>query len=203
MPYFRVRAFSAANAAGFFMAASLIGAVFLMAQFLQVVSGDSPLKTGLQLLPWTATPMVIAPLAGMLADRIGERWILAAGLTLQAIGLGSVALIAGPATPYLALAPGLLVAGAGISMAIPTVQNAVINAVPPQAIGKASGTSNTFRQLGGVFGIALAIAIFTRTGNLTSPAGFTHGFSPALQVTAALSLLGAFSAALIPTRRAH
>jgi EmrB/QacA subfamily drug resistance transporter len=203
MPYFRLRAFSAGNAAASFMTASLFGAVFLMAQFLQVVSGDSPLKTGLQLLPWTATPMVIAPLAGVLADRIGERWILTAGLTLQAIGLGSVALVAGPATPYLALMPGLLIAGVGISMAIPTVQNAVIGAVPPHAIGKASGTSNTFRQLGGVFGIALAIAVFTRTGDFTSPAGFTDGFSPALMVTAVLSLLGAGSAVLVPARRAQ
>jgi EmrB/QacA subfamily drug resistance transporter len=201
MPYFRQRAFSAGNAAGFFMTGSLFGAVFLMAQYLQVVSGDSPLKTGLQILPWTATPMVIAPLAGTLADRIGERWILAAGLTLQAIGLGSVALLAGPATSYLALMPGLIVAGAGVSMALPTVQTAVIGAVPPEAIGKASGTSNTLRQLGGVLGIALAIAVFTRTGRLTSPAGFTDGFSPALLTVATLSLLGAIAAVLVPARR--
>ncbi|MCW2911943.1 MAG: drug resistance transporter, EmrB/QacA subfamily [Actinomycetia bacterium] len=203
MPYFRLQAFSAGNGAGFFMMASLFGAVFLMAQFLQVVSGASPLKTGLQILPWTATPMVIAPLAGMLADRFGERWILTTGLMLQGIGLGAIALVAGPTTPYLALMPGLLVAGVGISMAIPTVQNAVIGAVPPQAIGKASGTSNTLRQLGGVFGIALAIAVFTRTGDFTSPAGFTDGFSPALLVTAALSLLGAVAAVLVPARRTH
>jgi MFS family permease len=119
------------------------------------------------------------------------------------VGLGSVALVAGPATPYLALMPGLLVAGVGISMAIPTVQSAVIGAVPPQAIGKASGTRNTFRQLGGVFGIALAIAVFTRTGDFTSPASFTDGFSPALLVTAVLSLLGAGSAVLVPARRAQ
>jgi MFS family permease len=147
--------------------------------------------------------MVVAPLAGMLADRIGERWILATGLTLQAIGLGSIALIAGPATPYLALIPGLVAAGVGISMAIPTVQKAVIGAVPPHGTGKASGTSNTFRQLGGVFGITLAIAVFTRTGSLTSPAGFTSGFSPALLLTAGLSLIGAISAGLIPARGAH
>jgi EmrB/QacA subfamily drug resistance transporter len=201
MPYFRQRAFTAGNAAAFFMTGSLVGAVFLMAQYLQVVSGDSPLKTGLQILPWTATPMVIAPLAGMLADRIGERWILATGLTLQAIGLGSIALVAGRATPYPALIPGLIAAGIGISMAIPTVQKTVIGAVPPHATGKASGTSNTFRQLGGVFGIALAIAVFTRTGNLTNPAGFASGFSPALLLTAGLSLLGAISAVLVPARR--
>ncbi|MCW2882590.1 MAG: drug resistance transporter, EmrB/QacA subfamily [Sphaerisporangium sp.] len=201
MPYFRARAFSAGNVAGFFMIGSLSGAVFLMAQFLQVVLGDSPLQTGLRLLPWTATPMVVAPLAGMLADRFGERWILTAGLVLQGIGLGRLALVAGPATSYLELMPCLLMAGVGISMALPTVQNAVLGAVPPGAIGKASGTSNTFRQLGGVFGIALAIAVFTRTGDLTGPAGFTGGFAPALLVTAGLSLVGALSASLVPTGR--
>jgi EmrB/QacA subfamily drug resistance transporter len=201
MPYFRRRAFSAGNAAGFFMMGSLFGAVFMMAQYLQVVSGDSPLKTGLQMLPWTAAPMVIAPIAGALADRIGERWILTAGLALQAAGLGLVALLAGPGTSYLALMPGLLVAGAGVSMAFPTVQAAVIGAVPPDAIGKASGTNNTFRQLGGVLGIALAITVFTRTGSFASPAGFTDGFVPALLTVAALSLLGAIAAVLVPGHR--
>jgi MFS family permease len=142
--------------------------------------------------------MLIAPLAGGLADRIGERWILAAGLTLQGIGLGGIAVVAGPTTAYLAQVPGLIAAGVGISMAIPTVQNAIIGSVPPPGIGKAAGTSNTVRQLGGVFGIALAITVFTRAGNLASPAGFTDGFPPALLVTAGLSLLGALAAVLVP-----
>jgi sugar phosphate permease len=85
-------------------------------------------------------------------------------------------------------------------MAIPTVQTAVIGAVPPEAIGKASGTSNTFRQLGGVFGIALALAVFIHAGDYTSQRAFTDGFSPALLVTAVLSLFGAVSAVLVPGR---
>ncbi|TDT97954.1 EmrB/QacA subfamily drug resistance transporter [Streptomyces sp. 846.5] len=202
MPYFRARAFSAGNAAGFFMMASLFGAVFLMAQYFQLVAGASPLATGLRLLPWTATPMVVAPLAGVLGDRIGERWILTAGLALQGVGLVAVALVAdtGTGTPYWELVPGLLMAGVGISMAIPTVQSAVIGAVPPEGIGQASGSSNTFRQLGGVFGVALALAVFTRTGNLNGPTQFTHGFTPALLALGALSLLGATAGALVPTR---
>ena len=201
MPYFRLRAFSAGNAAGFLLMASLFGAVFLMAQYLQVVAGDSPLKTGLQILPWTAAPMLIAPPAGILADRYGERWILTAGLTLQAVGLGWVGLAAGPTASYLALAPGLGIAGIGISLAIPAVQSSVIGAVPPAAIGKASGTSNTFRQLGGAFGIALAIAVFTHAGSLLSAQSFTNGFTPALLVIAAMSLAGAGCAVLVPAHR--
>ena len=201
MPYFRARAFSAGNAAGFFMMASLFGAVFLMAQYFQIVAGASPLATGLRLLPWTATPMVVAPLAGVLGDRIGERGILTAGLALQGVGLVAVALVAnGTGAPYWELVPGLLAAGVGISMAIPTVQSAVIGAVPPEGIGQASGSSNTFRQLGGVFGVALALAVFTRTGNLNGSTQFTHGFTPALLALGALSLFGATAGALVPTR---
>lgn len=200
MGYFRLRAFSAGNAAGFFMIASLFGAVFLMAQFFQAASGDSPLGTGLRLLPWTATPMLIAPLAGALADRVGERWILATGLLLQAIGLWQIALVASTSVPYVQLMPGLLVAGVGVSMALPCVQSSAIGAVPPEGIGKASGTNAAIRQLGGVFGVAIAVAVFTGSGTFTSPAGFTSGFAPALTVAAVLSLLGAVAGVLVPRR---
>ncbi|MEZ0067831.1 EmrB/QacA subfamily drug resistance transporter [Streptacidiphilus sp. MAP12-20] len=200
MPFFRSRAFSAGQAAGFLMTASLFGAVFLMAQYFQLVTLSSPLGAGLRLLPWTATPMVVAPLAGALADRVGERWILTGGLALQGVGLAFVALIAGTTTSYAALAVGLVAAGIGISMALPTVQTAVLGAVPPTGIGKAAGSSNTFRQLGGAFGIALALALFTHWGDLSSPAHFASGFRPAVAALALLSLLGAASGALVPGR---
>src|ERR687887_676275 len=100
---FRERGFSSANAVSFFMYAGLFGALFLMAQFLQTALGYSPLQAGIRLLPWTATPMVIAPIAGGLADRFGNRPFMILGLTLQAIGLGWVALIATPGMGYLEL----------------------------------------------------------------------------------------------------
>jgi EmrB/QacA subfamily drug resistance transporter len=201
MPYFRSRAFSAGNAAGFLMMASLFGAVFLMAQFFQIVGHDQPLAAGLRLLPWTATPMVVSPLAGTLADRIGERWILTCGLALQGAGLAFVALTAGTHTSYAPLAVGLLAAGVGISMALPTVQTAILGSVPPKGIGKAAGSSNTFRQLGGAFGVALALALFTHYGDLSTPDRFAAGFRPAVSVLAVLSLLGAAAGALVPGRR--
>lgn len=201
MPFFRLRAFSAGNAAGFFMMASLVGTVFLMSQYLQVVAGDSPVRTGLQVLPWTGMPMIVAPLAGAAADRIGERWILTIGLALQGAGLGVLALLVGPGASYVTLVPWLLLAGVGISMALPNAQTSVVGAVPPQAIGTASGISNTLRQFGGVFGVALAIAVFTRYGGFAGPVAFTDGFSPALLTTATLSVLGAAAGCLIPNRR--
>ncbi|MFL5885782.1 MAG: DHA2 family efflux MFS transporter permease subunit, partial [Thermoleophilaceae bacterium] len=100
---FRSRVFAGANAVNFFMAAGLFGVLFLMAQFLQTALGYSPLGAGLRLLPWTATPMVIAPIAGALADRYGNRPFMVAGLLLQAIGYAWIAMIVSPDVSYLEL----------------------------------------------------------------------------------------------------
>ncbi|HEX4698022.1 MAG TPA: hypothetical protein VH857_01520, partial [Actinomycetes bacterium] len=65
----------------------LFTGVFFFAQLLQVVLGYDALGAGLRLLPWTACFITIAPLAGTLADRIGERWLLSVGLALEAVGM--------------------------------------------------------------------------------------------------------------------
>src|SRR4051794_20111305 len=148
---FRSRAFSAGNAAMFLTFASLFGAVFFVAQYLQNGLGYGPLDAGLRLLPWTATLFFVAPVAGALVDRFGERPFLVTGLGLQAAGMGWVALIAAPDLEYIRLVPPLMIAGCGISMALPAAQNAVVNAVAPEAIGKAAGTNSMLRELGGVF----------------------------------------------------
>jgi MFS family permease len=88
----------------------------------------------------------------------------------------------------------LLVAGIGISMALPTVPTAVLNAVAPAEMGKASGISNMMQRFGAVFAIAVAGSVFAASGHLGTPAGVTDGFRPAMAVAAALSLLGAITA---------
>ncbi|HEY2600086.1 MAG TPA: DHA2 family efflux MFS transporter permease subunit [Thermoleophilaceae bacterium] len=201
MRLFRSRAFSAGNAASFFMVAALFGAVFFMAQFLQVASGYGPFGAGLRLLPWTATLFFVAPIAGSLVARIGERPLIAGGLALQAAGMGWIALVAAPHMTYGNLIPGLIMAGCGVSMAMPASQSLVINAVEQEAIGKASGTYNMLRQLGGVFGTAIAVAVFAHAGGYGSPQAFSDGFVPALAVMAALSLAGSLAGALLPRRR--
>ena len=100
MRLFRSRAFSASNAAMFFTFASLFSAVFFFAQFLQTGLGYGPLETGLRLIPWTATFITVAPVAGALADRIGERPLMVGGLSLQAAGMAWLALIAEPGLEY-------------------------------------------------------------------------------------------------------
>src|ERR671930_210399 len=197
---FRHRGFSAANGVSFFMYAGLFGTLFLMAQYFQTALGYSPLQAGIRLLPWTATPMVIAPIAGGLADRFGNRPFMILGLTMQAGRPGWVALIAKPDIGYLQLGIALTVAGVGTSLCFPTVANAVMGSVPPQEAGVASGTNSSLRELGGVFGVAVLAAVFTRHGVYASPSAFVDGFQPALVVGAALTAVGIVAAVLAPGR---
>ena len=198
MGFFRSRGFAAGNASVFFLIASLFGAAFFLAQFLQTALGFGPLGTGLRLMPWTATLFIVAPIAGSLVNRVGERPLIVGGLLLQTIGMVWIGLIASPTMDYVDMVPALVLAGTGVSMAIPATQNVVMSAVPATEAGKASGTYNMLRQLGGVFGIALLVAVFTGAGGYASPQAFTNGFAPAIGVTAGLALIGAVAGLGLP-----
>jgi len=197
---FRYRGFSMANAVSFFLYAGLFGTLFLMTQFFQTALGYSPLQAGIRLLPWTATPMVIAPIAGSLADRFGNRPFIMLGMTMQAVGLGWVAFIASPDIGYLQLGIALTIAGIGTSLCWPTIANSVMGSVPPEEAGPASGTNSSLRELGGVFGVAVLAAVFTRHGVYSTPQAFVDGFQPALLVGAGLTAIGIVAAFLIPRR---
>jgi EmrB/QacA subfamily drug resistance transporter len=198
MQLFASRPFASGNAAIFFQLASLGGAVFFMAQFFQIAQHHGPFAAGLRLLPWTATLFVVAPLAGSWIGRLGERPFAVTGLLLNAGGMAWIALIARPDVAYGRLVAPLVIAGAGVSMALPAVQNAVMSSVAPERIGKASGAFNTLRQLGGVFGIAALVAVFTGAGSYASPHLFTDGFTAAMTASAALALLGAAASLGLP-----
>jgi EmrB/QacA subfamily drug resistance transporter len=198
---FRSRAFSAGNAAIFFTFASLFGTVFFYAQMLQTARGYGPLGAGVRLLPYTPTFMTVAPLAGALADRIGERPLLVAGLTLQAAGMAWLALFAEPGLAYSQMVAPFLIAGVGVSMAIPAAQNSVVGSAASEAIGKAAGVNSMMRELGGVFGIAVVVAVFAATGSYASPRSFIDGFGPAVGVSAGFALVGALAALALPSRR--
>ncbi len=202
MRLFASRGFSAGNAALFLLSASLFSAVFFMAQFQQVALGQGPLDAGLRLLPWTGTLFVVAPIAGALTQRVGERVLVAIGLALVAAGMAWIALIAAPGMAYWKLVAPLVIAGAGVSMAIPAAQTAIMGAVAPADLGRASGTSTMMRQLGGVFGLAIAASVFTGSGSYASPAAFGDGFAPAIAISAAFALVGAAAGVWLPRRRA-
>ena len=200
MRFFRSRAFSAGNAAIFLTLASLFGAVFFFAQMLQTALGYGPLDAGLRLMPWTATFITVAPLAGSLVDRFGERRFMVAGLSLQALGMGWIALIADSGLTYSEFLIPSIVAGVGVSMAIPAAQNSVVGSFSLEEVGKAAGANSMMRELGGVFGVAVSAAVFAGAGSFASPEAFLDGFAPAVGVLAAFSALGAVVALALPGR---
>jgi EmrB/QacA subfamily drug resistance transporter len=200
MRFFRARAFSSGVAASFLLYGSMYGVVFFLPLFFQTAQGYGPLGAGLRLLPWTATLFVFAPIGGSLVNRLGERPLVVLGLLMQALGFGWVGLIAAPDLAFANFVAPLVVAGAGVSMAMPAAQSTVLGAVATSEIGKASGAFNMFRFLGGVFGIALVVAVFAATGSVESAEAFSVGFASAIGVSAALSLAGAMAALALPSK---
>jgi MFS family permease len=143
---------------------------------------------------------LIAPRAGALVDRLGERPLVVGGLALQAVGMACMALIAAPERSYLDLALPMTVAGCGFSMSLPAVTKAVVSSVAPPDIGKASGTFTMMRQLGGAFGVAILVAVFAAAGSYASPNAFSTGFTRAIGVAAGLAFAGAVASLALPRR---
>ena len=199
---FASREFAIGNLTTFTMSGATFAAAFFLTQEFQLARGYSPVGTGLRLLPFFATPMVVSPIAGALSDRIGRRPIMVAGLALQALGFVWVAAHASLRTSWIELDIALLIAGIGISMALPTVPTAVLSAVAPQEMGKASGINYMAQRFGAVFAIAIASAVFSANGHLGTPAGVTAGFGPALWACAAFAVLAAVTALGISPGRA-
>jgi EmrB/QacA subfamily drug resistance transporter len=201
MRLFRARGFAAGMISSLLFYAAMYGVLFFVAQFFQTAQGFGPLGAGLRMLPWTATLFVFAPLGGRLVNRVGERALVVGGLLLQAFGMAWFAAVATPGVGYAALVAPMILAGAGVSSAMPAAQNAVISAVAANEIGKASGAFNMFRFLGGAFGIASLVAVFDGAGGLTSARAFSSGFAAVLGVAAALSAAGAICGLWLPARQ--
>ena len=198
MGLFRSQAFAAGTMTTFLMSGATFAAAFLITQEFQFARGYSPISTGLRLLPFFATPMIISPFAGAISDRIGRRPIMVTGLALQALGFAWVAARGSLRTSWVELVIALLVAGVGISMALPTVPTAVLNAAPATQLGKASGINYMAQRLGTVFAIAIGSAVFSAYGHLGGPAAVTAGFRPALWSAVAFAVLAAATALAIP-----
>ena len=203
MRLFQNRTFAVGNVTMFLMSGATFAAAFLIIQEFQFARGYSPVSTGLRLLPFFGTPMIVSPLAGALSDRIGRRPIMVIGLTLQALGFAWVAARGSLSTSWVELVLALLVAGVGVSMALPTVPTAVLSSVAEIEMGKASGISYMSQRFGAVFAIAIASAVFSAHGNLTNPAAVTAGFRPGLWSCVIFAALAAVASVAISTRAAH
>jgi EmrB/QacA subfamily drug resistance transporter len=201
MRFFRDRAFSAANGASLFMYFGMFGSIFLLTQFFQTAQGYSPLESGLRVLPWTAMPMVVAPIAGALSDRIGGRPFMVLGLALQSIGLAWIALVTEPTAGYSSFVGPFIVSGIGMGMFFAPVANVVLSSVRRQEEGKASGANNAIREVGGVLGVAVLASVFAHAGGYGTPETFTDGLVPALAVGAVVVGTGSLVSLLIPRKR--
>lgn len=199
--FFRSRAFSLANLSSLLMYFGMFGSVFLLTQFLQLVQGYSPFQAGLRVLPWTLAPIFVAPIAGALSDRVGGGLLMGVGLSMQAIGLAWLGLVASPTVAYETLVIPFILSGVGMGLFFAPVANVVLSAVRPQEEGQASGANNAIREVGGVFGVAVLTAIFLLDGQPTTPQAFVDGLRPATLVGALFVAVGAVAAFGIPRLR--
>ena len=201
MRFFHSRQFAATNGVSLAMTFGIFGSIFLLAQFFQTVQGYSPLEAGLRTLPWTGMPMLVAPVAGILSDRLGARPLMATGLFLQAAAVMWLAAVTETGVAYGVLVPAFVMGGTGMALVFAPAANAVLGAVRPEEAGQASGANNAIRELGGVLGVAVLAAVFTGAGGFESPQAFVDGLVPALWVGAAVLTGGGLAALLIPGKR--
>ncbi|MET8752655.1 DHA2 family efflux MFS transporter permease subunit [Streptomyces sp. NPDC004667] len=200
MRLFRSRGFFGINLASLLMYLGMFGSIFLLSQFLQGVAGYSPTEAGLRMLPWTGMGMIVAPIAGIVSDRIGGRPVVVAGLALQALGLGWFAVVLAPDVSYAAQLPALILSGIGMSLYFAPANNVLMSTVTPADQGKASGTNNALREVGGALGVAVLASVFSTRGGYETPQAFTDGTVPALWIGAAAVALAAALALLLPRR---
>ena len=201
MRFFRNRTFALANLSSLLMFFGMFGSIFLLSQFFQTVQGYTPLQSGLRILPWTAMPILISPLAGAFSDRLGGNRLMGVGLALQALGLAWIAAVSTPTTPYADLVAPFALSGAGMALFFAPVANLVLSSVRHEEEGQASGANNAIRELGGVFGVAVLASVFAHYGGYSSGETFAHGMSVSVYVGAAVVALGSLSAFAIKRPR--
>ena len=200
MGFFRSRAFSAANGLSFAMFFGAFGAIFLISQFFQTAQEFGPFEAGARTLPWTGMPMIVAPLAGVLATRFGTRPVMAVGMVLQAIGLGWMALLFEPSVPFTDLIAPFALTGIGMALVFPTAPEAVLASVRARDAGKASGATNAIREVGAVMGVAVLASVFAAHGGYESPEAFTNGLVAAVPIAVVVLAAGAVLALFTPGR---
>jgi len=199
---FRDRSFSVANIVGFTFSFGIFGAVFILIQYLQIVTGASPLEAGLMTTPWTLAPMFVAPLAGLIVPRVGTRVLIVAGCLLQAAGVGWLAFVMSPQLHYLELLPGFISAGIGMGLVFAPSSTAVLANMTPDDNAKASGTNSTLREVGVALGVAVLTAVFTGAGGTLTPTGYVDAAVPAVATGAGVLLVAALIGLALPPGRA-
>ena len=197
---FTSRGFSVANVIGLTFTIGMFGTVFLLAQYLQIVQGYTPLQAGLRTLPWTAAPMVVAPIAGAIAGRTGLRSLLVTGLVLQTGSLVWFAALTENGSGYGSFVPALLMAGVGMGLTFAPSATAVLDGLPESDFAVASSANSTVREFGVALGIALLTAVFLGNGGQLTPVGYDGAIGPALLTGAAAVAVATVAAFFAPGR---
>jgi MFS family permease len=143
--------------------------------------------------------MLVAPLAGQLASRVGSRPVVLTGMALQAIALLWIGQVASITTPYSSLLPGFILGGIGMGLTFAPLSTSVVNGVRADHEGQASGGYNAIRELGGVFGVAVLGAVFQHVAVLPTPERFVEGFRDAVFLGSGVVLVGALLALFLPS----
>ncbi|TML40543.1 MAG: MFS transporter [Actinobacteria bacterium] len=205
---FRNGTFAGANLVAILVTLAMFGIFVFFPIYMQTFLGWSPIQAGAALLPWTILIVIFAPIAGKLSDKVGSRWLIAAGMTtvglccleLSTVGVGST---------FWRLLPGFILGGLGMSFVMTPMSAAVMGAAPVDKAGVASGVLNTFRQVGVALGIAIMGAIITnreaaalRAGD-DGPHAFVHGLTFGMRVSAVICFGAAIAAAVLVRKYRH
>jgi EmrB/QacA subfamily drug resistance transporter len=198
---FRDRSFTVANIVGFGFSFGMFGAVFILIQFLQVVQGSTPLEAAVQTTPWTMAPMIVAPLAGLVAPRVGTRLLIVTGLALQSAALFWLAGTMSATVPYSDMVGSFVMAGVGMGLVFAPSSTAVLATMAEKDHAKASGTNSTLREIGVALGIAVLTAVFTGAGGRLTPTGYVDAAVPAVLVGGFVLAASALAGIALPAGR--
>ena len=193
--FFKIPTFAASNAVAASVFFALFGTVFFLTLYFQQIHDYSPLSAGIRLFPFPVMILLLAPVAGRLSDRFGSRWFMTAGPTLSAIGLALVLRTQADSSYFGVIFPSLVVWGSGMAITMAPMTAAVMASVPTRHAGVASAATNTSRELGGVFGVALLGAIVTSAFKRGFTARLVAGGIPRGRAAAIVAKAGSQAAA--------
>ena len=205
---FRNGTFAGANLVAILVTLAMFGIFVFFPIYMQTFLGWSPIQAGAALLPWTILIVIFAPIAGKLSDKVGSRWLIAAGMTTVGLCCLELSTVAVGST-FWRLLPGFILGGLGMSFVMTPMSAAVMGAAPVDKAGVASGVLNTFRQVGVALGIAIMGAIITnreaaalRAGD-DGPHAFVHGLTFGMRVSAVICFGAAIAAAVLVRKYRH
>ncbi len=198
---FRRRGFAATGFVAFAISATVIGMIVYLSLYMQNTLGYSPIQSGLRFLPLSLVSFAVALVTGRLIGKVAMRVLLGVAMTAAAVGLASMAHLTSTST-WLALLPGLVLAGIGLGITSTGLASAALSAVDPAHAGMAAGLTNTLRQVGTATGVAVFGALYASRVTAATQrelAGLSGPADAAVRLAAAVaSGAGTRVAALVP-----